>query len=213
LAGDPDEAAVLFDDAIDDRQAHTGFGGVWLGRVEGVEDLGLGFGDHAAAGVAEREAHVIAGRREAVVAVEMHIGGLNRHGAFTPHGVTRIVGENDQDLGHLIRIDHDRPQRLAGPPRQLDVRAEGLFEGFGHGADRVVEIDAAGQRGLPRGEPEQALDQRRGMLAGLEDRRQRGFALVVGRSRLADQFGVADDHGEGVVEVMRHAAGHAAQGL
>src|SRR5690606_3497116 len=108
VAGNPEEAAVAAHDAEDGGEAEAGALADALGGEERLEDLVEVFGGDADAGVADGQAHVVAGfdfSGEARVGLgDFKDAGLKREGAAGGHGVAGVDGEVEQDLVELGRV-------------------------------------------------------------------------------------------------------------
>ena len=89
----------------------------------------------------------------------------------------------------------------------------------GHAGDQPVDVDRLGIERLLAREGEQAAGQRGGALGALQGHVARpADAWAAGRSPssgscAADRVQPAHDHGQQIVEVVRHAAGELAHGL
>ena len=165
---------------------------------------------HAGPAVRDGQQHVLAGRALAVLAdvllVELDDRGLDRQPAAARHRVARVGGEVEHDALELraVGLDH----RRAGRERDgdADVVADDPPEHRLHSRDHVVEVERARMQHLAAAEGEQ--------LAGeAADACSAAWAISRSASRsphlLLEQRGVAGDHRQQVVEVVRDAAGEA----
>ena len=140
--------------------------------------------------------------------VEMRIGRLDRQPAAVRHRIARVHREIEQHVLELVGIDPRLPQSAGEHGLDRDVLAQRPPQQVGHAGHQPADIERLRfQRLLPR-EGEQPMRQRRGALhAGHRRLGQPGERTAVRRQPSLQQFDVAADHRQVVVEVVRDAAG------
>ena len=214
-------AAGLLDEAVDLRQAEPRAVADILGRVERLEGMGLNLLGHARAGVGDGDHDVLArhdlGLCRGIGLVEIGVGGLDGELAAVRHGVARIDGEiEDADL-ELVGIGQHPPQPAGQHGLDGDLLAQSAAQQFGHAGDKAAGIDRLGVERLAAREGEQPLGERGRPLRAAHRVLHRAVqAVAVGRGRLQralQGFQVADDDGQEIVEIVRHAAGELADAL
>ena len=149
--------------------------------------------------------------RRGIGLVERRIRRLDRHPAADRHRVARVHREVEQHVLELVGIDPRLPQATSEHGLDRDVLAQCPAQQVGHVRHQPADIDRLRfQRLLPR-EREQPMGQRRGTLhAGHRRIGQPGERAAVRRQPSLQQFDVAADHRQVVVEVVRDAAGEPA---
>ena len=100
-----------------------------------------------------------------------------------------------------------------GVEAELDLLADDAAQQFLHLADERVEIEHARLEDLLPAEGEELAREVGGLLAGFANEPGLLPRCVVVRARVGDQFRVADDGGEEVVEIVRDAAGEPPDGF
>ena len=174
-------------------------------------------GVHARAGVAHREhdpaadGHALFLRLGGVGDVHV-LGGDGEHAARR-HGVARVDGEVDHDLLDLAGVGVHRAEAIGERGAQLDVLADEAAQHHRQVVHERVQIERARLQDLLAREGQQLRRQRGRAQGGAMD--LIGVAAV---RRVALEHGeqdlrVAAHRGEDVVEVVRHAAGEAADRL
>ena len=148
----------------------------------------------------------------AIVVVEIGVAGFDRQLAAVGHGVARVEREIEDAGLELRRVDLDGPQAGAADRLELDGLAERAHQKVGHADDELVGVDRARVERLPAREGEQPLRQLRGALGAGQGVVERALGARFDHPALRD-VEVADDDGEQVVEVVRHAAGQLADRL
>ena len=213
LAVDVDPAAALLDHAEHGREPEPGALAGGLGRVERLEQVAADLLVHADARVADRQQDVRAGRALAVLGdlrrLELDVGGLDRQRAAVGHRVARVGGEVEDHALHLRAVGLDRREPVAELDRDADVVADDALQHPLHAGDDLVEVDHARVQHLAAAEREKLAGERRRLPGGAGDLLQ----LLVLAPAAQQDLGVAADHGQQVVEVMRDAAGEPADGL
>ena len=112
----------------------------------------LHFGRHAAAGVGDGEADIIAAADVAdLVGGERHVGGGDAHRPGAVHRVARVDREVDDGVLELVRIDEDRPGVGVDGEFDGDPLAERPVEQVGHARDQFAAVDALGQQAARSG--------------------------------------------------------------
>jgi hypothetical protein len=204
----------LLDESVHLRKAEPG--SLRLGGVERLEHLALRIRRHAAAGVAQRDQHVVARRDfficRAVALVEEAVRGFDRQLAAIGHRIARVDRDVENRALELVAIHRDPPEPAREDRLDSDTLAERAPQQLGHAGHQLVRIQRLGLERLPAREGEQPLRQ-----AGSPvDAAARGFDVsrdvLVARAHPAlDQVDRALDDGQQVVEVVRDAAGQLAE--
>ncbi len=218
-----DEPARLLDDAVDGRQPEPGALALLLGGEERLEDLRQVGRRDAAAGVLGDQHRIVAGRddlaaRPAHVAGDHPAGGEGQRarGVFAAARLDRIArvdGEVDDHLLELARVGPHGPEIAVMMGLERDLGAEQPLEQLADLGDHVGQLQHFGLQRLLAAEREQLAGQRgRAVRVGL-DLLDVVVVAVAGRVPQQHQVAVADDRGQHVVEVVRHAAGELADRL
>jgi hypothetical protein len=177
---------------------------------------------HAATGVGDREGDVRSGWGVEVLlgvgGVEIDVGGLDDELAAARHGVAGVDHQIENHLVHLARIGLDVPEVRVELRAHLDILAEQAQHHLVVGDDSVeAEDDRAGD--LLAAEQEQLAGEAGGAFGGVFDVEQafgeRGGALLSrhGFHAAEQEFTLAEDDGEEIVEVVGNAAGQPPDGL
>ncbi len=145
--------------------------------------------------------------------VDDHVGRLDAQRAALRHRVAGVDREVHQDLLDLVRIGLDRPQVRAGHRQQLDVLADQAAQHAVQVQRQLAEVDDPRLDDLLAGEGEQTVREVRGALRRLADLPQLRLQRMRGAEPGVDQIRVAEDHRQHVVDVVRDAAGQAADAL
>ena len=136
--------------------------------------------------------------------------GLDGQPATLRHGVARVDDEVHHDLFHLAGVDaHERMRGLAGHGHD-DVFADDAPQHRLDLSERDVQVDDLGLQHLAAAERQHLLGEVGGTHGGAGDLFGIGAPLVFRIERVQHDLGVADDRGQQVVEVVRDAAGQAA---
>ena len=198
-----DRAAALLDDAVHRREAQARAAG--LCREERIEQLlALRLG-HADARVRQAELDVL-------LVVDHDVRRLDRDRAAARHRVARVHREVDDHLLELRRVGTNRRELRLEHRQELDVLADQAAEHHVHVGNDGIQVEHARLQHLPAAEGEQLPRQRGGPRGGLLD--LLGVAAQPRVGVAADQkLAVAGDRGQQVVEVVRDAAGEAADRL
>ena len=150
---------------------------------------------------------------EAVGLVEGDRGGLDGDPAGVADGVAGVDAQVDEDLVDLGRIDAHRRQPPGRQPGEVDVLADEPPDHLEHAGHGGVQVEHPRRRGLPAGKGKQLLGEVGGALHRLADGLQPAGERSGVAGRVQRQFRVAEDDAEHVVEIVRHPAGQAADGL
>ena len=128
LAVDLDMPARLLDEAVNHAQPEAGSLADPLCREERLEDLVADCFRNAAAGVAHRDEHVVAGRNVGIgpgVALVQHdVIRLQRQLAAIRHGIAGIDGKVQKRGAELVWIDKSRPDIGLQTRLDLDMLAK-----------------------------------------------------------------------------------------
>jgi len=148
------------------------------------------------------------------LAIDVHIGftergivHLDRELAARRHGVARVEHQIEQGRGQLAGIDAGLPQVLIKPEFALDMFAERPAQQLLHADDFLADVDVARHQGLLSREREQAPRQVRSAFGGGRDAFGDAVQFLVCRQLLGEVFRIAENDGQQIVEIMRHAAG------
>ena len=217
-AVDPDVPAALPDDPVHRGEAEPGAAAQLLGREEGLEEAGQGALVHPHPVVAhahfDQRAHQGGGLGTLSRHVgRIHVGGADGERAARGHrvpGVHRQVGDH---LLQLARIRQDLPQVGLQLQPQVHVLADEPPQHRAHVGHHAVQVHHPGLEHLLPAEREQLAHQGRGPVRGPIDLQEVESPRVLRLDLPHQQLGVADDGGEEVVEVVRHAAGEPAHRL
>ena len=219
----PQPAAGLLDEAEHLAETQAGALPDILGGEEGLEGPGPDLRRHAGSGVADRDRHILPGRRFLGVPgqSECDVAGGDADRAAALHGVARIKHEVDHGELDLGRIGHGEPgfPSRAGVQAgiQADAAAHGGAQQPDHVLDERVHVQRPGVEPLAAGEGEELRGQQGAALGGQPDRFEppceEGGRQARGSGLALQQPQVAEDDGQQVVEIVRHAGGELAQRL
>ncbi len=147
-----------------------------------------------------------------IVVRERFVPGADHEAAAVGHDVPGVHRKIDQGELQLRRVDLDWPQRRI----QVDDQSHGLAERtpqhVGHGVEALAQIDSLGRQGLAAREAQQLAGQACAPPRGRQDRIQ-GLVVAVLDKTAVEQFGLAADDHQKVVEIVGDAAGQLAQGF
>ena len=187
-----------------------------LGGEKGVEDLGEVIGRDAAAVVFDLDKMI--GARGDVVVVGG--GGIDIDGVGADIDMADII---DGIAGVDHEIEEDLLEMGAMKVRwrgvglkvevELDFVADEAIEHRFQVSQKGVDIHAGTILVGIAAVGEELFDEIAGVIAGLMDLEQVGIDGVIVGQLIEHQFGVADDEGQQVVEVMSNPVGEPAQGL
>ncbi len=145
--------------------------------------------------------------------IERDVGGLDGELAAVRHGVARIHGQVHDDLLDLSGIGLDGAEFGAGHHDQVDVLADQAREHLQVFGDDFVQVDDLRRQHLLAAEGEQLARKRGGAFGGAGDFLSGTAKFGVGRHALEQEFRVAGDHHQQVIEVVRDASGETADGF
>ena len=211
-----DMAAGELDDAADGGQAEAGPFARSLGGEQGLEDACPDIGGHADAGVADGQQDIGAGAGViglGIGFVERDIVGHDGEPAAFGHGVAGVDGQVQDHLLHLPRIDLDRFQCRGEDGGQQDVVADQAAQHLLRVAHSDVEVEDLRLHRLLAAERQQLAGQRLGALARLANLADQFLGRFVKRLTAQQDFAVAEDDGEEIVEIVSDAAGELAEQL
>ncbi len=216
LAIQPDVAPALLDDAVRHGESETGALSQFFGSEEGFEGAGLHFAIHAVACVAHEDLHVLSGFEIFGLAdrvmSDAEIARLNGKPAASRHSVLRVDGQIDEHLLDLVRVGLHPSQIVLRQEGQLDILFNEAFEEAEEVADDVVEVDHFGAQHLAAAEGEQLTGEHGRAVGGLFDLGE-PLAQILVAGIVQDDFDVAIDDGQQVIEVVGNASGELAHGL
>ena len=107
----------------------------------------------------------------------------------------------------MAGVDAGLPQLFIEPEFALDVLAERPAQQLLHADDFLADVDVSRHQWLLARECEQASRQVRSAFGGGRDALGDAVQLLVRRQLLGKVLGIAEDDGQQIVEIMRHAAG------
>jgi hypothetical protein len=189
-----------------------------------VENALDGRGVHAGACVRHRQPAVAPRLKvrtlRRVGGIHVGVARLDAEAAASWHRVARVQRHVHQDLLELAAVGLDPPQVRLGGDDQLDLLAKGPAQQLSGALDHLVHVEYLRiGRLAPRegqelaGHPDRLL----GRCPYLLDIGEHGLDPVVigrdGRELLRGEVGVARDHVEQVVEIMRDTADELAEAL
>ena len=175
-----------------------------------LQDLGR----HPFAVVDDAETHVVSGAHifPSLRLLEGHVARRYRHLAAVRQRVAGIRREIEQRIVEFAGVGDAHPQVVGEIELQRDLRAERGFDELGEASNPVVDgerRDLEPASSAQRQEP--AIERRAGLgrlQRGLKEKPQ---ALVA--DALVDQFEIADDHRQQIIEIVRDRGGEASHGL
>ena len=219
LAVDLDVPARLLDEAVHHGEAQAGTLADLLGGEERLEHAVQHLLAHAAAGVGDRDQHILARisppprpahrpRRGRLLAVSIV-------SVPTPSIASRaFTARFSRALSSWLSSAETRhsPSASTVSTRMLSPRVR--RQQVGHAGDQLVDLDRLRRQRLAAGEGEQPLGQGGGAFrARAAPRRSGGPCRAAPPTRSAQPFEIAQDHLKQIVEVVRHAAGELADRL
>ena len=146
-----------------------------------------------------------------VLLVEVDVGGLDREPAAVRHRVARVGREVEDHALDLRAVRLDRGEAGRQPHADADVVADDPAHHRLHAGDDLVQVEHARVQHLAAAEREQLAGERRRLLGRVGDLADLVAVLRVGARE--QDLGVAGDHRQQVVEVVRDAAGQPADRL
>jgi hypothetical protein len=224
---DLEVAADLCRDAVRGGQAESRAAAARLRREERFDRVREHLGGHAAAGVADRQPHVVAGG-EVVVraggAVDVEVRRFDQQGAAVRHRVTRVGEQDMQDVKHLLGVRRRGPDQWIQPHVERDVVADDVREDVGLCVDDVVDADRDRLERRLAAEELELTGEAGGSLRRIEDPveiLQRHAARVVGHAPfrqlvgdgVLDESAEGQDRAEQVVVVVCDTTGEPAQAV
>ena len=140
-----DQAVVILDNAIDNRETETGALTNSFGCEKGLEEPGANAVRHSRSGVDDFDADILAWLSAGVVdRGTVHQRCSQNELAALGHRVAGIDAKIEQGLGDLIRIGHDHRQLGAQLQRYVDGFWQRLFEQIDEAGNQL--IDTAGDQ-------------------------------------------------------------------
>ena len=132
---------------------------------------------------------------------------FDRHHAAVGHRISRVDHEIDDDLLQLHGISHQRARRRINLRLDHHALADQTAQHAVGVGDDGAQVDRRKAQRLLAREGEQLVRQRRGVFGGSPDLDEIAPERLVGADLPGQHVGVAQDHGQRVVEVVRDAAG------
>lgn len=209
--------ARLLHEAEHHAEAEAGALADILGRVEGLEGAGKRLRRHAHAGIGNRDHHILPRLHlvmmQGVAFVEMCIAGFECQLAALRHGIAGIDDEVEHRHLELPGIDLGEPEARPAHEFEFDLLGNRPPQHRLDAGDQLVHVDNLRLQCLSARECEQPVRQFRAALCRLcSHLRHQPELLILGQAR-CKQFGIAQNNGEQIVEIMRHAAGKLAHGF
>ena len=186
-------------------------------RSRFVEDAVQGFRRYACAGISHADDDVAPAAREAasrcLVIRDVDARYVDRDPALSLDCVARVDGEIDD---HALELRHARAygaHMLLQRRLERDPRPERAAQQRQQVADDFRRVDRADLELLAPSERHELLDELRAALAGVA----RSLELLEDERPIAELFAheieIADEHGQEIVEVVRHTGRQAAERL
>ena len=217
FAVDGDMAVGLLDQPVDHAESQTAALAGFLGGEERLESAFQRLGRHAHAGVADRQYDIRPGPhlglRRGVILFDQDVGGFQRKSAALGHGVAGVDHQVEQGVLELGRIDQRLLQIVGQRRLDPDVGAQGAPHQLQHPQHQLVQVGRLRQQGLAARERQQPLGQLRAPVHGAQGLLRQFVQLRLRRQLLVQQFQIAHDDGQQVVEIMSDAAGELTDGL
>src|SRR5208282_2952926 len=126
------------------------------------------------------------------------------------HGVARVHGQVHDDLVDLTWIGTDGSEDGAGNHDQIDVLPDHAGEHLQVLGNHFIQVEHLGSQHLLAAEGQQLPGEGGGALRGIGNFLRRPSQSHIGSETLEQKLGVAGDHHQQVVKVVRDAAGEAA---
>ena len=133
--------------------------------------------------------------------------------AAVRHGVTRIDRQVHDHLVDVRGVHFHRRESARQADFQLNVFPDDAPQHLVDAQNDLVEIHHAGYRHLAAAECQQLVGQRRGSFRRVQDLVRILHCRAILAHAIAQHFVVAQDHGEQIVEIVRHPAGQTAHRL
>ena len=171
---------------------------------------------HAESVVGDNEPDILARRhvpRCSATLFEKDVRGFDGEHAARRHGVSGIQAEVQHDPSDLGRVCFDQTGVGIQSHGDLDPLVQQSSKHLFEIGDDGIQIERSRLQDLPTAEREQLIGQRR-----RSRRRRADLGHLIDRPpieprRVGKEIGVADDHGQQVVEVVGDPAGQPADGL
>src|ERR1035441_4581750 len=209
LAGDFGPALVLFDDAINGGQPQAGALADLFGGKERLEKPVQRLPVHAAAAVRNPQTNQKAASRVGLLrhvgVIDFDGGGADEELATVGHGVAGVHGQVHDDLLEHADVGLDMQQVGGIVGVQGDVFAQQPLEHLGKVLEDGVNLEDLGLDDLLAAEHEQLAGERCGALRGQGNLLEWAGRGGVGVRAGEEQFRVALNDGEDVVEIVGDA--------
>src|SRR5262249_13715323 len=209
-------AVALGHDAVYRRQSQPSAMPLGLRSKEWLEDMALGFGIHAAAGVTDDHQGVLSRRGSQVageVFIYLNVAGFDDQVPTPGHGVARVHREVHKHLFNLTWISSHKAQRGTGYAHHLDVFTDQPPEHAVEVSYHLVEIDDARLQDLTAAESQElSYESRRPLTCPLD---LSNVAPQCRRDlRIGEREVTATQHRhQQIIEVMGHAASQSPDAL
>ena len=163
------------------------------------------------AGILDLDQHVFAGghaRPRKLQALALaDVARADGQAAAVGHGVPGVDRQVDDHLLELRAVGLDVPEVAARQDLELDRLAERTVEQRCQVGEHLAQLQHLGLQRLPAREGQQLTHQAGGAVGAALDVHDVAVGGIGRAVRLQQQVGEADDGGQHVVEVVRHAAG------
>src|SRR5271166_4800554 len=217
LALNEDVAAALLDDAVDGGKSEAGTFAFFLGGEERLEDASLGFTVHALAGVTDGNHDVGAVLDESIFRtvglVEGNAGGANADFTAVGHGVFGVDDEIHDDLLELAGVGASATDGRSKIGGEFDIFADERAQQALHIGYDGVDVDDFEFEKLLAAEGEKLTGEGGGAIGGLLNGFGLGMQSIFGSELIEENFSVAADDHEQIVEVVSDASGETADGF
>ena len=167
---------------------------------------------HAVPGVLLGDTDIIALRKPGDLAVLYPLAARrDRQPAATRHRIAGVQGKVEQRQFELVGIDPDRRYRILEFGDDLNARPQRAPQHLENTVDQRGDMDSTRLQLLPPRKGEQAMGQRGASLGALNRPVDQTQQLGVLRDVFAENFEVAENRHQHVVEIVRDAARELAQ--
>jgi len=139
--------------------------------------------------------------------VENDVGGLNGERAALRHRIAGVDSEVHDHLLNLAGVGLRAPQGRINPQVEVNALRDQAAQHLVHLGNDGVEVEHLRLQRLFAAERKQLPGQRGGAVSGLRDFQRVITDAFVAVGTTQDQFAVAENGGEDIVEVVRNPAG------
>ena len=209
-------AARLLCKTVDHAQAKPRPSADTLGGEKRLERAGHHLGFHAGAGVGDRQGDIVTGfdidLRGSVIPVQRHVLGLNRQDAAVGHRITGVDGEVQNGVFDLTGVGQRQFQIVGQIGFDRYVIPQRPFQKRLDRSHQIIERHSFRFKRLLAGKRQQLRGQLCAKVRGFQRLSQQVLLREITQVHL-EQFQIADDHCQQVVEIMGKATGKLPDGL